>query len=172
LGNRKNALALFDRASNLSSQSRPLTSPTSPAPQPSPPGLDIQPAEIKFLRQLLQAEVFRFRALVEIDSVDESSKQLNNQGFIDKRPLVEKLNEFPAGGVALDNLVTYPPILEPVPVKPLFFDVAWNFIEYPGRVTRLVEKPEVADAKGGGGGGGGENSEKVGGRKGWFGFGR
>lgn len=132
------------------------------------PGLDIQPTEVKFLRQLLQAEVFRFRALVELDNIDESSKKLNDQDPKTKIPLLEKLNEFPVGSISLDNLVTYPPVLEPVPVKPLFFDVAWNYIEYPGRATRSVEKPEATDAKGGAG----EDSGKAGGKKGWFGFGR
>jgi signal recognition particle subunit SRP68 len=168
LGNHKEALALFDRAFSLSGQSQALASPTSASPYPLLPGLDIQPTEVKFLRQLLQAEVFRFRALVELDNIDESSKKLNDQDPKTKIPLLEKLNEFPVGGISLDNLVTYPPVLEPVPVKPLFFDVAWNYIEYPGRATRSVEKPEATDAKGGAG----EDSGKAGGKKGWFGFGR
>ncbi|KAH0538050.1 hypothetical protein FGG08_005312 [Glutinoglossum americanum] len=167
LGNRKNALVLFNRASNLAGQPQPVAPPTSPPPQSSPPGMDIQPTEIKLLRQLLQAEVFRFRALVEIDNMDESSKQLKSHGSINKTPLIERINEFPADGVSMDNLVTYPPILEPVPVKPLFLDVAWNYIEYPGRATRSVENPEIANAKSGGGDDGG----KAGGKKGWFGFG-
>ena len=82
-------------------------------------------------------------------------------------PLIERLSEYPIDGVALDNLVTYPPILEPVPVKPLFFDVAWNYIDYPGRSAKAVEKPEGVASKISE-----DGSAKAGGRKGWFGFGR
>jgi signal recognition particle subunit SRP68 len=50
-------------------------------------------------------------------------------------------------------------------VKPLFLDVAWNYIEYPGMQGGRVEgatktAEEKSDGKG---------KE---GRKGWFGFGR
>ena len=71
-------------------------------------------------------------------------------------------------GADLSNLVIYPPQLRPIPVKPLFLDVAWNYIEYPGR-TRKVEAmgvngvtekgPDVVE-------------EKKEARRGWFGFGR
>jgi signal recognition particle subunit SRP68 len=167
LGNRKNALVLFDRAFNLAGQSQSLISQPPQTPQPSPPGLDIQPAELTSLRQLLQAEVFRFRALVEIDNLEESSKKLGQDAKAGV-PLIERLSEYPAEGVvALDNLVTYPPVLEPVPVKPLFLDLAWNYIDYPGRSTQAAEKPEAAAPKAGG-----DDSTKASGKKGWFGFGR
>ncbi|KAI9783781.1 MAG: hypothetical protein M1839_003117 [Geoglossum umbratile] len=167
LGNRKNALVLFDCAFNLTGQSQSLITQPPQTPQPSPPGLDIQPAELKSLRQLLQAEVFRFRALVEIDNLEESSKKLD-QDTKARVPLIERLSEYPAEGVvALDNLVTYPPVLEPVPVKPLFLDLAWNYIDYPGRSTQAAEKPEAVAPKAGG-----DDSTKASGKKGWFGFGR
>jgi len=67
----------------------------------------------------------------------------------------------------LQNLVTYPPKLEPVPVKPLFFDAAWNYIDYPGREVQLVENggkvEEQDDSRE-------QTAEQK--KKGWFGFGR
>ncbi|KAI9763332.1 MAG: hypothetical protein M1840_000597 [Geoglossum simile] len=157
LRNRKNALVLFDRAFNLTVQSQALISQPSPIHQLSPPGLDIQPIELKSLRQLLQAEVFRFRALVEIHDLEQESAKKLNQDAKARVPLIERLSEYPIGGVALDNLVTYPPVLEPVPVKPLCFDVARNYIDYPGRSTASEDSED--------------GSTKAGGRKGWFGFG-
>lgn len=83
--------------------------------------------------------------------------------------MVEKLNDYPVKGVNLENLVTYPPKLEPIPVKPLFFDAAWNYIEYPGR--EIQEKVESKSApepvvKG-------QTTETAAQqKKGWFGFGR
>jgi signal recognition particle subunit SRP68 len=81
--------------------------------------------------------------------------------------LVETLDHYPTGGeVNLSNLVSYPTKLEAVPVKPLFFDVAWNYIEYPGRSPQpaaQVPLEEIPSSKG---------EEKQETKKGWFGFGR
>jgi len=130
----------------------------------SPPNINISPSEATFLKDLLEGEVQRCRAVVELHNLTEAAHK--NEGT-NRQPLVERLNEYPANGVDLQNLVSYPPKLEPVPVKPLFFDAAWNYIQYPGRE---VEKVSVDAAKGG---------EKVDGKyqtvqqkKGWFGFGR
>jgi signal recognition particle subunit SRP68 len=59
--------------------------------------------------------------------------------MISATPIIERLNEYPVNGVDLKNLVTYPPKVQPVPVKPLFLDVAWNYIDYPGRPPALAD---------------------------------
>ena len=80
---------------------------------------------------------------------------------------MERLNDYPTHGIDLGNLVTYPPKLEPIPVKPLFFDAAWNYIEYPGRKLpdialggQVKQGTEISD----------QTAEQK--KKGWFGFGR
>lgn len=84
--------------------------------------------------------------------------------------MVERLHEYPAGGADLANLVTYPPKLKPVPVKPIFLDVAWNYIDYPGQrptVTSTAAAPGLNGAK--------EDvkmDDSKPTKKGWFGFGR
>lgn len=70
-------------------------------------------------------------------------------------------------GADLKNLVTYPPKVEPIPVKPLFLDVAWNYIEYPGR-----EREVAGNGVNGPGGAARPAEEKKEAKKGWFGFGR
>ena len=82
--------------------------------------------------------------------------------------MIERLDEYPPEGVDLTNLVTYPPKLQPVPVKPIFLDVAWNYIDYPGRpkkgiITATDNKLEETPPKL-------EPKKEV--KKGWFGFGR
>lgn len=91
--------------------------------------------------------------------------------MVSAEPLVQRLHDFPTPGVMVDlkNLVTYPPKIEPVPVKPLFFDVAWNYIEYPGKAKKVTEQtaavPEpVNGAK--------EEQKQEEKKRGWFGFGR
>ena len=82
-------------------------------------------------------------------------------------PLIENLEEYPANGADLTNLVTYPPKVEPIPVKPLFLDVAWNYIEYPGR-----ERNVAGNGINGLSDGAKKPAEEKETRKGWFGFGR
>jgi len=129
----------------------------------SPPNITISPSEAQALKDLLDGEVQHYRALVELSNLASKQPSATNKG-----PLVERLSEYPAQ-VDLENFVTYPPKLEPVPVKPLFFDAAWNYIEYPGR---QVEKgPENGVKKGAEKEGrGAEQTAQQ--KKGWFGFGR
>jgi signal recognition particle subunit SRP68 len=43
--------------------------------------------------------------------------------------LLSRLHQFPQpDSLDLTNLVEYPPKLQPVPVKPYFFDIAYNYI--------------------------------------------
>lgn len=131
----------------------------------SPPNISISPAEVQFLQDLLSGEVQRYRALVELSNLNEAARKSDEDS--NKAPLVERLNEYPSNEIDLQNLVQWPPKIEAVPVKPLFFDAAWNYIEYPGREVKQPtanraeeEKPEV----------GAEQTPQQ--KKGWFGFGR
>lgn len=176
LSEKKNALALLSRALGLSSRASSNTQPSSPDDK-KPPNLAITPAQTSTLHSLLDRLVTQHRALVELDNISSSSSTTSTSS--DKKnavlpPLVERLHEYPpngGGGVDLTRLVTYPPRLEPIPVKPLFLDVAFNYIEYPGRSRKVgkavngVVAESAAAAKGGGGG-----EEKK--NRGWFGFGR
>lgn len=78
-------------------------------------------------------------------------------------PLIDRLGEYPAAGVDLGNIVEYPPKLPFVPAKPIFLDVAWNYIEYPGRRIKEVERNAEREA--------GEEAPAPQ-KRGWFGFGR
>jgi signal recognition particle subunit SRP68 len=130
-----------------------------------PPNISISPFEVQFLRDLLFGEVQRYRALVELSNLSEAARKSEENS--DNTPLAERLNQYPSREVDLQSLVQWPPKLEPVPVKPLFFDAAWNYIEYPGREAKQVatngtreEKREEAAQP--------MQQQK----KGWFGFGR
>lgn len=161
----RNALALFVRAQDLAAQASAAASET-PASPSSPPNLDIAPPSIKALGNHLEALISQYRGLVTLHNLATPTAATTTASA----PLVERLNEYPAHGVDLANLVTYPPRLRPVPVKPLFFDVAWNYVEYPGRA-----KGEVVENGVEGGNGAEKEEERVEEkpvRRGWFGFGR
>ena len=161
----RNTLALLFRALEKSTVSnKHLSSIMDTSDTASPPNMSISASESTFLQTILAGEVQRYRALVELLNLSETAQK--NEGT-NHQPLVERLNEYPAKDVDLLNLVAYPPRLELVPVKPLFFDAAWNYIEYPGRmVEKGVENGAVRKK--------GQSQEQAAQsqKKGWFGFGR
>lgn len=85
------------------------------------------------------------------------------------KPLIGQLANYPSSGqVNLENIVVYPPKLEAIPVKPIFLDVAWNYIDYPEKQQQQAPKVEQQQQQ--------QRTEEVQEEKpkkrGWFGFGR
>lgn len=162
----KQALALCNRALSLSSQAvsspRPATSSPSNVPK-----LAVSEQQAQTLKQDLGNLTSHYRGLVALSQLSSSSETAAKTQLTKAAPIVERLNEYPtSGSVDLKNLVTWPPKLKPVPVKPLFLDVAWNYIEYPGRTQQKPapdpEKMQVDEKA--------EDAKPA--KKGWFGFGR
>jgi signal recognition particle subunit SRP68 len=168
LSNHLNALALLKRAQDLLA-THPMIS-SKQTDTSSPPTLDISPPTAQALESHITSLLSKTHALVDLQKLSSDSAAAMEKNAAHAPPLVQKLNSYPALGTYVDltNLVTYPPKLEPVPVKPLFLDVAWNYIDYPGRSGKMVEKqkpkvngvPEQAAQ---------DEPQK---KKGWFGFGR
>ncbi|KAI2617026.1 hypothetical protein GGS26DRAFT_577490 [Hypomontagnella submonticulosa] len=125
----------------------------------SPLNIEIRQSDIQFLHNLLKGELQRCRAIVEIDNLRK--KTTNTTPATARAPLIQRLFEYPVEGADLENLVDYPPKMKPIPVKPLFFDVAWNYIEYPGKTAAAAPGPEQRPA---------EAAQPQ--KRGWFGFGR
>jgi signal recognition particle subunit SRP68 len=174
LGNHLNALALLKRAQQLVSRPAPAAGSSANG---GPPTLDLQPAVFDKLKTHVESLASRMHAIVEMHSLEANSAKAAEKHMSSAAPIVQRLNDYPTPGTMVDltNLVTYPPRIEAVPVKPLFLDVAFNYIDYPGRTAHDEEpqamqqqkqingtEPEVAD----------EKSAQPAPRKGWFGFGR
>jgi signal recognition particle subunit SRP68 len=165
LSNPKNALALLARASEKCNSAHSYLSTPMDTDSSSPPNINVSPTEVQSLKDLLDGEVQHYRALVELSNLSQTQTS-----SVNKVRLIERLSEYPAQGVDFENLVFYPPKLEPVPVKPLFFDAAWNYIEYPGGE---VEKPAAQNGVKGSSSAESESAEQTAQqKKGWFGFGR
>ncbi|KAL2360202.1 hypothetical protein RJZ56_006945 [Blastomyces dermatitidis] len=177
LSNPKNALALFSRALDLASTALPPNTTHNQQdqeqqPNLSPPRLDVSSPQVTALRTHLQSLVWQYRGIVEIERI---SSQLNHSSpsSLQLPPMIERLDEYPASDshVDLTRLVTYPPKMEPIPVKPLFLDVAFNYIDYPREPKRGL--PPGASADGDVTMQDGQTSDaKKPAKKGWFGFGR
>ena len=162
LGQDTNALALFARAKELASltASHPLVeNGDQKLSSSSAPNLDVTPGQATALLSLLESLSLRHRALVEMHNIGTEASS-NATGV--HRPFIESLNEWPRSGqVDLKNLVKYPPVMECIPVKPIYLDLAWNYVQYPGaKEKRVLEKHDEGMVK----------EEKK--SRGWFGFGR
>ena len=168
-----NALALLARASELATQAASALPETSQSAD-APPTLEIDPSQAKDLQNEIQYQIYRYQAIADLHKFQDNARTAADKNMASAAPLVQRLDDYPTPGVDVDltNLVSYPPRIEPVPIKPLFFDVAWNYIEYPGRAKKVVEQhthrvngsaEEPAPAQ--------ETGEPKK-SKGWFGFGR
>jgi signal recognition particle subunit SRP68 len=162
----KEALALCNRALSLSSQAT-SSPPSSTSSSSGAPKLEVTEKQSQNLRQNLENLTSHYRGVVALSQLFANSETASKAGLTNAAPVVERLNEYPtSGSVDLKNLVTWPPKLKPVPVKPLFLDVAWNYVEYPGRAPAKQEpEPEKVQAEE-------PKPERPAAKKGWFSFGR
>lgn len=169
LGNHLNALALLKRAQDL--VSNPLPAETSQPNEESPPTLEIRPQVYDRLRSYVESLAARMHAIVEMRTLESNSATAAAKHMTTAAPIVQRLNDYPTPGTKVDlkNLVNYPPQIEPVPVKPLFLDVAFNYIDYPGRTALApVETQEAAMANGVEE----QPQQQPQQKRGWFSFGR
>jgi len=142
----------------------------------APPTLDLHPEASQALQHHATSLLSRTHALVEMHKLEDNARIAASKHQTSAAPLVQSLNSYPTPGVQVDltKLVQYPPKIQPVPVKPLFLDVAWNYIDYPGRKAEgpaaKVGASTPADTAVVNGEEEKPREEKK--SRGWFGFGR
>ncbi|OHF01477.1 signal recognition particle protein [Colletotrichum orchidophilum] len=167
IGNTVNALALIKHATS-EAQEAASTLADGPQPQPnSPRSIEVSGEDAKALATYLQGELQRHRALVHLSNLLKESAA-STEDDAQKLPLIERLHEYPSNGIDLTNLVSIPPKLSAIPVKPIFLDVAWNYIDYPGKEPQ--EPVAAATPSQGESVAQGEKPQAQ--KRGWFGFGR
>ncbi|RVE44468.1 hypothetical protein evm_010872 [Chilo suppressalis] len=92
-------------------------------------------------------EVHADSVLEDDEEQDEENKYTSSgKPYKDKKPLVDRLDEYREDTQALTknpNIYKMPPAMEAIPCKPLFFDLACNFVEFPN----LDDKTGAADSK-------------------------
>lgn len=142
----RQALALCSRALSLASQA--ASSPKPDVSSSDAPKLTVSESQAQTLKQNLENLTLHYRGLVALSQLSSNSDIASKANLTNAAPVVERLNEYPtSGSVDLANLVTWPPKLKPVPVKPLFLDVAWNYVEYPGQQKKAPEQPTETQQK-------------------------
>ncbi|OQO02224.1 hypothetical protein B0A48_11778 [Cryoendolithus antarcticus] len=168
LGNHLNALALLKRAQDHIGSTLPKDAGKAGETDASLT-LDLTKTNISTITDHITSKLSRTHALVELRKLEDDSASAAAKNTASAALLIHDLKAYPTLGTQIDllNLVTYPPTLQPVPLKPLFLDVAWNYVDYPGRQHSAKEtksdKMEV-DAV--------EEKKEPERKKGWFGFGR
>lgn len=168
-GNVSNALGLINHAFGICQQSTAKLPKTTESPSGTAPlNVDITPDYINYLGKLLNGELQRHRAIVHIDNLRKKEQEAISTTV--QTPLVERLHEFPAGGVDLNNIVDFPPKMALIPMKPIFLDVAWNYIDYPGKMREAGPSKTAGPARGSAAEPASEPAQQP--KKGWFGFGR
>ncbi|KAG6218967.1 hypothetical protein E4U50_007715 [Claviceps purpurea] len=176
-GTAVNALALINHAHTLLQDAYPDAAPLEKDATISdhhPLNVDVHPTAISFLLKLLQRELLRYRAIVHLHNLRKAEREAAKK--VPQPSLLETLDTYPTY-INPRNLVEWPPKLALIPQKPIFLDVAWNYIDYPGRRKHVPEdeeeqgQEEVVEAE--------EEKkepEKVSQeppkKRGWFGFGR
>ena len=173
-----NALALYARALELSelASSKLNTSSNTAA---TAPRLEVSPQQLNHTTETLRTLVLQYRALANLKLLTSQPSTPQSTEAVKAAPLIERLSHSTyIPDLDLTNLVTYPPKLRPVPVKPLFFDLAWNYIRYEvdgavgGKDAKMSGTGTEEGVNGDALAGDKEKAEQKSARKGWFGFGR
>ncbi|KAH9498371.1 signal recognition particle subunit srp68 [Bulinus truncatus] len=100
------------------------------------------------LEQQISGQMFSCQAYSILDS-SSTGEQTFSTPVNDKRPLEDRLDEYlieKSLASKKATLTRFPPEFEPIPCRPLFFDLALNHIEFPS----LEDKLEQKKAAGGG----------------------
>lgn len=143
--NTRNTLALYHLALTHVSRSLPYFPASSSLDASNIHSLSITSIHATQLKSFLEALVTRFTALIQLQEYNNA----NVSGAKDHPPLIDTLNKY-SENVNFGRLVPLPPRIEGVPVKPIFFDIAWNFVGYPGQTEekaggRANEKANALD---------------------------
>ncbi|RMZ76181.1 hypothetical protein DV737_g4944, partial [Chaetothyriales sp. CBS 132003] len=164
------ALALYNRALSLAQAAQAALSSAS-ATTSGAPKLDISSTVLAAATTHLEQLVTQHRALCDLKSATTSTAAPTTPGS--RPPLIQQLhlNQF-YPNVDLSNIVNYPVKLHPIPVKPLFFDLAWNYIQYPGHGRQDEQSVANGHELERRGSPSREKEDKPAAKRGWFGFGR
>ena len=125
-----------------------------------PPGPDIAEAKIRQLQQTLleMSKTLRGKvALQDTHFIKSSASGDTEQAFI------RHLDVFPARDIDLDKLINLYPRLQPIPVKPIFLDLAYNYLQYPGQAETSSNTMLTSETLA-------QQQESMENKKSWFGF--
>ncbi|XP_070579541.1 LOW QUALITY PROTEIN: signal recognition particle subunit SRP68-like [Ptychodera flava] len=98
--------------------------------------------KLEELIKLVKGLKYSVHASAILDT-DDTTTRVSQLTIENNKPLVDRLEEYREDPGLVNqhpNLVTFPPDFQPVPCKPLFFDIALNHIEFPSLEDKLEQK--------------------------------
>lgn len=106
---------------------------------------------VALVKDTAETEIANAKANFVLDSQDEHTVTVPTKLYKSKKALIERLDEFREEPQLLSknpNLVSLPPSMEPVPAKPLFFDLANNLVAFPDLTEKLEGQTKGKQAAG------------------------
>ncbi|XP_044760413.1 signal recognition particle subunit SRP68 [Coccinella septempunctata] len=95
---------------------------------------------VDHVKKNVEIEKAKAQANFVLEKEDENVTVVPQKVYKSKKPLIERLDDFREEPQLLTknpNLVSLPTNMEPIPVKPLFYDLALNFVEFPDLSEKL-----------------------------------
>ncbi|XP_053565195.1 signal recognition particle subunit SRP68 [Bombina bombina] len=98
--------------------------------------------DVQELIMQVNAEKYSLQAAAILDSRD-TPEEVSPAQVKDNKPLCERLDSFSLDPTLVSkhaSLVRFPPDFQPIPCKPLFFDLAFNHVTLPSLEDKLEQK--------------------------------
>ncbi|CAG8619265.1 38406_t:CDS:10 [Gigaspora margarita] len=84
-------------------------------------------------------------------TIDEKSKSDIKEIKDEESPLIERLNQYPSNLTMINpQLINFPPEFTPIPAKPLFFDIAFNHVDFPSSLPQRAGRKQDGSGRFGG----------------------
>jgi signal recognition particle subunit SRP68 len=103
-------------------------------------------SELKKLRGDLNESKYKLQtASIMDDTVDDDKDNKVDKSKLQKIPLCERWDIYFEDENLVNgkpNILAFPPSYKPIPCKPLFFDLALNYIELPSLEDKIDKKPQ------------------------------
>ncbi|XP_011838049.1 signal recognition particle subunit SRP68 isoform X2 [Macaca mulatta] len=99
--------------------------------------------DVQELITQVRSEKCSLQAAAILDGNDAHQTETSSSQVKDNKPLVERFETFcldPSLVTKQANLVHFPPGFQPIPCKPLFFDLALNHVAFPPLEDKLEQK--------------------------------
>ncbi|KAF9213916.1 signal recognition particle subunit srp68 [Podila verticillata] len=132
------AIALFDRAQAYATQIRSNLGRSS---KPEADSIDVTEQELADLESKIRGRKCQVHAAWYLEAghgeniEDKLSSMSLDEKSLDEPALIKRLDTYPTSITSKANptvphLVDFPPALQAIPAKPLFFDIAFNHMDY------------------------------------------
>ncbi|KAF9161771.1 signal recognition particle subunit srp68 [Actinomortierella ambigua] len=150
------AIALFDRAQTYATEVRSSLArlPRSAVSGSSQDAFHVTEQELAELESKIRGRKCQVHAAWYLEhghQQEDTDGALNDQlssmnldeKSLDEPALIKRLDSYPTSITSkahprVPHLVDFPPALEPIPAKPLFFDIAFNHMDY--KMDRIAER--------------------------------